>query len=118
MVGGRKDLYTLVALKAEIDPATHQPRARMTGDCIIAAQADYENLKGNVVSMVMNSEGARQWANLTRQNIGKAVAILLDDQVYSYPNVNTAIEGGRSEITGTFTVEEARDLATCSSPVR
>lgn len=111
MVGGRKDLYTLVALKAEIDPATHQPRARMTGDCIIAAQADYENLKGNVVSMVMNSEGARQWANLTRQNIGKAVAILLDDQVYSYPNVNTAIEGGRSEITGTFTVEEARDLA-------
>ncbi|MDE6490156.1 MAG: protein translocase subunit SecD, partial [Muribaculaceae bacterium] len=111
MVGGRKDLYTLVALRTEIDPATHQPRARMTGDCIIAAQADYENLKGNVVSMVMNSEGARQWANLTRQNIGKSVAILLDDQVYSYPNVSTAIEGGRSEITGNFTVEEARDLA-------
>ncbi len=110
-VGGRKDLYTLVALKSEIDPSTHMPRARMTGDCIIAAQADYENLKGNVVSMVMNAEGARQWANLTRQNIGKAVAILLDDQVYSYPNVNTAIEGGRSEITGNFTVEEARDLA-------
>jgi len=109
--GGRKDLYGLVALRTDIDPETHQQRARMSGDCIIAASADFDNMQGNVVSMTMNSEGARSWANLTRNNIGKAVAIILDDAVYSYPNVNTAIEGGRSQITGKFTVEEARDLA-------
>ncbi|MBQ4367185.1 MAG: protein translocase subunit SecD, partial [Muribaculaceae bacterium] len=58
-----------------------------------------------------NDEGARQWSRITGQNIGKAIAIVLDDQVYSFPNVNSQIDGGRSQISGRFTVEEASDLA-------
>lgn len=61
--------------------------------------------------MTMNDEGARQWSRITGQNIGKAIAIVLDDQVYSFPNVNSQIDGGRSQISGRFTVEEAGDLA-------
>lgn len=109
--GGRKDIYGLVALRTQIDPETHQQKARLTGDCVVSARSDFDNLQGNVVSMTMNNTGAREWANITRQNLGKPVAILLDDQVYSYPNVNSVIEGGSSQITGHFTVEEARDLA-------
>jgi SecD/SecF fusion protein len=108
---GRKDIYGLIALRTQIDPETHQQKARLTGDCVVSAHSDLDNLQGNVVSMTMNSAGAREWANITRQNLGKPVAILLDDQVYSYPNVNSVIEGGSSQITGHFTVEEARDLA-------
>lgn len=61
--------------------------------------------------MTMNSEGAREWSRITGANIGKSIAIVLDGQVYSAPTVNTAIDGGRSSITGNFTVEEAKDLA-------
>ncbi len=61
--------------------------------------------------MTMNSEGAREWGRLTQANIGHPIAIVLDEQVYSYPNIRTAIEGGRSQITGDFTVDEAQDLA-------
>ena len=68
-------------------------------------------MQGNVVSMTMNSDGARDWARITQRNIGHPVAIVLDELVYSYPNIRTAIEGGRSQITGDFTVEEAQDLA-------
>ena len=99
------DLYNLIALKSNAG------KPALDGSCVIAASSDFDNLQGNVVSMTMNGEGARKWATVTKQNIGKSVAILLDDLVYSYPNVNTAIEGGRSQITGNFTVEEAQDLA-------
>ena len=99
------ELYRLIALK------TNNGKPALDGSCVIAASADFDNLQGNVVSMTMNNEGAKQWARITGNNIGKSIAILLDNYVYSFPNVNTAIEGGRSQITGNFTVEEAQDLA-------
>ncbi|MDE5858315.1 MAG: protein translocase subunit SecD, partial [Muribaculaceae bacterium] len=99
------ELYRLIALK------TNNGKPALDGSCVIAASADFDNLQGNVVSMTMNNEGAKQWARITGNNIGKSIAILLDDYVYSFPNVNSAIEGGRSQITGNFTVEEAQDLA-------
>ena len=97
--------FNLVALK------TNQGRPVLGGDVVTDASNDFDNMQGNVVSMTMNDEGSRQWARVTQQNLNKAVAIVLDDQVYSYPNVNSVIEGGRSQITGHFTVEEAKDLA-------
>lgn len=99
------ELYRLIALK------TNNGSPALDGSCVIAASADFDNLQGNVVSMTMNNEGAKQWARITGNNIGKSIAILLDNYVYSFPNVNSAIEGGRSQITGNFTVEEAQDLA-------
>ena len=66
---------------------------------------------GSVVNMTMNDRGAQEWATVTKNNIGRPVAIVLDNAVYSYPNVNDEITGGRSEITGNFTPEEANDLA-------
>ena len=99
------DTYQLIALK------TNNGKAALDGSCVINASSDYDQLKGNVVSMTMNSEGAREWGRLTQANIGHPIAIVLDEQVYSYPNIRTAIEGGRSEITGDFTVDEAQDLA-------
>lgn len=99
------DTYHLIALK------TNNGKAALDGSCVINASSDYDQLQGNVVSMTMNSEGAREWARLTQANIGHPIAIVLDEQVYSYPNIRTAIEGGRSQITGDFTVEEAQDLA-------
>lgn len=84
----------------------------LDGEVVTDASADFDQqgFKGQEVSMTMNSEGARQWARITGDNVGKAVAITLDGQVYSAPNVNYKIEG-RSSITGDFTVEEAKDLA-------
>ena len=61
--------------------------------------------------MSMNSDGARKWAHLTKQNLGKSIAIVLDGFVYSYPTVQSEITGGNSQITGNFTTEEAQDLA-------
>ncbi len=110
-VGGQKDIYTLVALRTDIDPETHEQRPRMNGDNIIDANTDFDAMRGQTVNMRMNPEGARQWAAVTRANVGKPVAIVLDDVVYSYPTINTVIEGGSSEITGDFTVQEAQDLA-------
>jgi SecD/SecF fusion protein len=84
----------------------------MDGSHITNARADYDsNGKGNVVSMEMDNEGAKNWSRLTGQQVGYPVAIVLDGQVYSAPNVNTQINGGRSEITGRFDVQEAQDLA-------
>ena len=100
------ELYQLVALK------TNHGEPALSGDVVVSASSDYDNFQGNVVSMTMNAEGAKKWARVTRENIGHAVAIVLDDYVYSYPNVNSAIEGGRSQITGRFSVDEAKDLAT------
>ena len=84
---------------------------QLEGDVVTSASTEFDNLKGNVISMRMNDKGANLWANVTGANIGRAIAIVLDDHAYSYPRVNTKIEGGSSEITGDFTPEEANDLA-------
>ena len=104
-VDDRGMYYNLIALK------TVQGKPVLDGNVITDASSDFDNLQGNVVSMTMNDEGSRKWARITQQNLNKSVAIVLDDQVYSYPNVNSVIEGGRSQITGNFSVEEAADLA-------
>ena len=99
--------YQLVALKAG-----KGGRASMSGDVVVDARDDFDKYRGgSVVHMNMNSQGAKEWEKLTGNNIGNAIAIVLDDQVYSFPNVNGAIAGGSSEISGGFTPEEAKDLA-------
>jgi len=99
--------YQLVALKARRDG-----RASLEGDVVTDARAEFSQFNANAeVSMTMNTEGASRWKNLTGSNIGKSVAIVLDGYVYSFPTVQTEIAGGRSQITGNFTVDEAKDLA-------
>ena len=84
----------------------------LAGDVITEAKADFSQLGGSpIVSMAMNSEGARRWASLTKQNVGRGIAIVLDGYVYSAPNVSGEIPNGRSEISGNFTVEDTQDLA-------
>ena len=85
--------------------------ADLTGDVVVDSKADFDQHGNPCVSMAMNTEGARRWAALTKQNIGRGVAIVLDGYVYSAPRVNGEIPGGRSEITGNFTVEDTQDLA-------
>ncbi|MBO4306683.1 MAG: protein translocase subunit SecDF [Bacteroidales bacterium] len=105
-------IFELYAIKIEdIDPNTNMPRAKLDGSVITDARQDFSNAEGNEISMTMNSDGAHIWKNVTRNNVGKCVAIVLDDQVYSAPRVNGEISGGRSSITGNFTLEEAKDLA-------
>ena len=106
-VRGKRNLsiYQLVALK------TSNGKPALSGDVITSATSDYEAMNGNYVSMNMKPEAARQWARITAANLNKPVAIVLDNQVYSSPNVNSVIEGGRSQITGNFTTDEAKDLA-------
>ena len=100
-------IYQLIALKAG-----KGGRASMSGDVVVDARDDFDKYRGgSVVHMNMNSQGAKEWEKLTGNNIGNAIAIVLDDQVYSFPNVNGAIAGGSSEISGGFTPEEAKDLA-------
>lgn len=94
--------WQLVALKGD---------AALEGDAVTSASSEYDNMRGNTVNMRMNDAGAQAWATLTRNNIGRPIAIVLDNNVYSYPNVNNEITGGSSEITGNFTPEEANDLA-------
>jgi len=102
------ELYALKVTKRDGSPA-------LSGDVVTDAKADFA--QGQIarveqeVSMTMNAEGAKEWALLTKDNIGKCVAIVLDDLVYSAPRVNQEITGGRSQITGQFSVEEAKDLA-------
>ena len=99
--------YQLVALKAQRDG-----RASLEGDVITDARADFSQISAYAnVSMSMNAEGAKTWQRLTKDNIGKSVAIVLDGYVYSFPTVQSEIAGGNSQITGNFTVEEAKDLA-------
>ncbi len=99
--------FTLVALKAQRDG-----RASLEGDVITDARADFSQTSAYAnVSMSMNAEGAKAWQRITKDNIGKSVAIVLDGYVYSYPTVQNEIAGGNSQITGHFTVEEAKDLA-------
>lgn len=102
----KETMYQLIALKAG-----KGGKAPLGGDVIIDARDDFDKIRGSVVNMTMNAEGAKVWEKLTRDNIGNAIAIVLDNQVYSFPNVNSAISGGSSQITGGFSPEEAKDLA-------
>ena len=86
-------------------------RAPLEGDVVVSAKDEYDQFGNPAVSMSMNTDGSRRWAQLTKQNIGKSIAIVLDGYVYSAPNVNTEITGGNSQITGHFTPEQAKDLA-------
>lgn len=86
-------------------------RAPLEGDVVTDAKDVFDQYGKPAVSMTMNSEGSRRWALMTKQNIGKAIAIVLDGYVYSAPNVNSEITGGSSEISGHFTPEESKDLA-------
>ena len=102
-----KNIFELHALKV----TTANGRAPLEGDVIVDAQDEFDNFGRPCVSMQMNSEGARLWAQLTKANVGKAVAIVLDGVVYSAPRVNSEIEGGNSQISGNFTIEDTKDLA-------
>ena len=106
-VDEKEQYFQLVALKA-----TNGGRPPLEGDVITDAREDFDRMTNTaVVSMSMNAEGSKIWEQLTRENIGRCVAIVLDDQVYSFPVVNTEISGGNSQISGNFTPEEAKDLA-------
>ncbi|HDR50886.1 MAG TPA: protein translocase subunit SecD, partial [Mariniphaga anaerophila] len=102
------NFYRLIALKAN----TRDGRAPLDGDVIVDARQDFDQFGSNPeVSMTMNSEGAKVWQRLTKENIGKSIAIVLDGYVRSFPTVQNEISGGRSSITGLESIEEAKDLA-------
>ncbi|WP_455061981.1 protein translocase subunit SecDF [Prevotella fusca] len=103
----KKNVYELHALKV----TSADGRAPMEGDVVTDAEDKFDQFGRPEVSMTMNSEGARQWAALTKANIGKAIAIVLDGVVYSAPRVNSEIDGGQSSISGNFSVEDTKDLA-------
>ena len=86
-------------------------RAPLEGDVVVSAKDEYDQFGKPAVSMSMNTDGSRRWAQLTKQNIGKSIAIVLDGYVCSSPNVNDEIKGGSSQISGQFDVKEAQDLA-------
>ena len=102
------NIYELVAIKAD----SRDGQAPLDGSAVTDARVSYDNGRGGYpgVSMTMNAEGANTWAHLTKDNIGKQIAIVLDGTVYSYPTVQGEISGGSSSITGNFSVEEATDL--------
>ena len=100
-------IFELYAIKS----TQRNGRAPLEGDVIVSATDDYDNNGRPSVSMTMNSDGARRWAQLTKQNIGKPIAIALDGYIYSAPNVQNEITGGQSQITGQFTQEDTKDLA-------
>ena len=101
----KAELFSLIALKS------NNGKPALGGDVVVSASSDFDTMQGNYVSMNMNSEGSKAWARVTQNNLGKPVAIVLDEHVYSYPRINSVIEGGRSQITGNFSVEDAKDLA-------
>ncbi|MDY3847624.1 MAG: protein translocase subunit SecDF, partial [Prevotella sp.] len=103
----KAEIFELHALKVT-EPSG---RAPLEGDVITNAKDEFDQYGHPCVSMQMNSDGARRWAQLTKQNIGRAVAIVLDDAVYSAPRVNGEIAGGNSQITGNFSIEDTKDLA-------
>ena len=102
------NIYELIAIKA----SSRDGKAPLDGASVTDARVDYDSQRGGSpsVSMTMNAEGANIWARLTKENIGKQIAIVLDGTVYSYPVVNGEITGGNSQITGNFNIEEATDL--------
>ena len=103
-----KNVYELHAIKV----TSTNGRAPLEGDVITVAKDQFDHLSGAPeVSMSMNTDGARRWAALTKANVGKAIAIVLDGSVYSAPRVNGEIAGGQSSITGNFTIEDTKDLA-------
>ena len=103
-----KNFYELHAIKV----TTTNGRAPIEGDVVTDAKDQFNNLSGQPeVSMSMNTDGARRWAALTKANVGRAIAIVLDGSVYSAPRVNGEISGGQSSITGNFTIEDTKDLA-------
>lgn len=103
-------IYELYAIRTN-----RSMKPDLSGDVVTSAKADVDhNRLGSAepqVSMSMNQEGAQIWARLTKESIGRSIAIVLDGVVYSAPNVNTEITGGQSSISGNFTIEEANDLA-------
>lgn len=102
------EYFQLIAIKV----TNRDGLPALSGDVVTNARAEFGNNRATAeVTMTMNAEGAQKWARLTKENIGKQIAIVLDDYVYSYPVVNDEIKGGRSSITGNFTVAEAKDLA-------
>lgn len=104
---GNQRFYPLYAVKTQ--PGTE--RAPLEGEGVEEARQDYDEVGRPAIKMTMTPLGTRTWARLTAKNVGRPIAIALDDIVYSAPNVNGAIEGGNSEISGSFTVDEATDLA-------
>ncbi len=125
----REDLSLMWGATPERDPETRRPtdtyvlyaihtnramKPDLSGDAVSSARSDFNTQLGQhdpIVSMQMTMEGAQKWARLTKENINRAVAIVLDGVVYSAPMVNQEIVGGNSQISGNFTVEEAQDLA-------
>jgi SecD/SecF fusion protein len=107
-IGDKENILQLVAVKVK----SRDGVAPLTGDAISDARQDFDQLKGSAqVDMMMNAEGASTWKRLTAENVGKSIAIVLDDLVYSFPTVQQEISGGRSNISGNFTIDEAKDLA-------
>ena len=102
------NIYDLVAIKA----SSRDGKAPLDGGYVTDARVEYNDRQGGEpsVSMTMNAEGANIWARLTKENVGRQIAIVLDGTVYSYPNVLNEISGGVSSITGHFSIEEATDL--------
>ena len=108
MIKNNKRIYELYAMKV----TTADGRAPLEGDVIESARDDFHHLTGKpVVNMTMNDDGARRWAQLTRTNAGRAIAIVLDGVVYCAPRTSGEISGGSSEISGNFTIEDTKDLA-------
>ena len=103
----KAQIFELYAIKA----TERSGKAPLEGDVMVDAKDDYDQYGKPCVNMSMNTDGARRWAQLTKQNIGKSIAIVLDGYVYSAPNVQTEITGGNSIITGNFTPEQTKDLA-------
>ena len=103
----QKNIFELHALKV----TTSDGRAPLEGDVITDAKDQFDQYGRPEVSMTMNSDGARLWAAITKANLGKAVAIVLDGLVYTAPRINTEITGGSSSISGSFTIEDTKDLA-------
>ena len=103
-----ENVYDLVAIKA----SSRDGKAPLDGGAVVDAHVDYDQRRGGYpgVSMTMNAEGANIWARMTKENVGRQIAIVLDGTVYSYPNVNEPITGGSSSITGHFSIDEATDL--------
>ena len=103
----KAQIYELYAIKS----TERNGRAPLEGDVVVDARDEYDQYGHPAVSMSMNTDGARRWAQLTKQNVGRSIAIVLDNYVYSAPTVNQEITGGNSQITGNFTPEQAKDLA-------
>ncbi|MDR0939998.1 MAG: protein translocase subunit SecDF [Mediterranea sp.] len=102
-----KQMFALYAIKM----TERNGKAPLEGDVIVDAKDEFNQYSKPIVTMSMNNNGSRRWADLTKRNVGHAIAIVLDNYVYSAPNVNGEITGGRSEITGNFTPEQTKDLA-------